>query len=129
MPVLVAEKVKTTNEAAVRIGKLAGAALVSAALSTGITTIFRNHISRMTSHVVFIVAVAAIGLLLHWTGLALDRFDAGLVLVLFLFEPVGRVLLHLETVPRNALLVVPVALVAAFFFGREDHSGNHVEAA
>jgi len=124
MPVLEAEAVKTPSAAARRIGKLAGAALISASLSTVIAAFFRNSIGRMTSHVIFIIVVVAIGLLMHWTGHAIDRLDAGLVFMLFLFEPLGRVLLHLEPAPANALLVLPLAMIAAYFFGHENSAAD-----
>ena len=124
MPVLEAEAVKTPSAAVRRIGKLAGAAVVSAALSTIIAAFFRNSIGRMTSHVIFIIVIVAIGLLLHWTGHAIDRLDAGLVFMLFLFEPFGRVVLHLETAPTDALLVLPLAMLAAYFFGHENSAAD-----
>ncbi len=129
MPVLVAEKEKTMNATAARIVKLAAAAFVSTLLSTIVAAVFRNVISRMTSHFVFIVAVAAIGLLLNSTRYAIDRFDAGLVFTLFIFEPVGRVLLRQESVPANAYIVLPLALVAAYFFGREGSSDDEKMAS
>lgn len=128
MPVLVAEKEKTKNTTATRIGKLAAAAFASISLSTLIAAIFRNSISRMTSHVVFIAAVAAIGLILHSAGYVLERFDAGLVFTLFLFEPMGRVLLRQESAPANIILVLPLALVAAYIFGREDSAAGEENA-
>ncbi|MGB7267351.1 MAG: hypothetical protein WBC92_17675, partial [Terracidiphilus sp.] len=104
MPVLVEEDVKTTNATVARIGKLAGAAMVSALLSITITAIFRNSIGRMASHFLFVIVVAAIGLLMYWTGHMIDRFDAGLMLVVFLFEPAGRILLGIASVPTGILL-------------------------
>jgi hypothetical protein len=129
MPVLVAEKLKIQNATAARIGKLVGVAFVSAALSTIISSIFRNSISRMTSHVLFIAVVAAIALILRGTRRKHNRFDAGLVFVLFLFEPVGRILLRLEAAPANIFLVLPLAMVAAFFFGREGPSHEMADNA
>ena len=127
MPVLVEQASKTTNPAIARVEKLAGAGLVSASLSVLIAAIFRNSIGRMTSHIVFIVAVAVIGLVLFWSGKAVDHFDAGLVVMLFLFEPLGRVLMHLETIPANALLAVPLVVVAAYFFGRDNYAHRNEE--
>ncbi len=81
----------------------------------------------MASHFLFVIVVAAIGLLMYWTGHMIDRFDAGLMLVVFLFEPAGRILLGIASVPTGILLALPLALVAAFFLGRHQPTGCHEE--
>jgi hypothetical protein len=133
MPVLIEEKqgpleqVKATvranaaSPAAARAWKLAVAALVSAVVSTLIAAVFVGSIGRMASHLLFIAIVAVIGMAMQRLRFVIDRFDAGLVLALFLFEPLGRMLLHQEAVPAYALAAFPLALGAAYFFGRHDH--------
>lgn len=125
MPVLVAPTEKTTKATATRIGKIAAAAFISASLSTLLAGIFRNSIGRMNLHLAFLGAVVAIGLALHWMGSVVDQLDAGLVFVVFLFEPAGRILLHQERAPGWMWLVAPAALVGAYFFGQKHSTGHY----
>lgn len=54
------------------------------------------------------------------------RLDASFVFVFFLFEPIGRTLLHQQTAPANLGVALFLGLVAAYLFRRKSstESGN-----
>lgn len=111
------------KRSAVVVTELVSAALVSTLISTLIAAIPVNLVGRDASHLLFVVIVGLLGLLLGLTKPQDRRFGAGFVFAFFLFEPMGRVLLRQEAAPPYLFVVLPLALSAAYFFGREGSSG------
>jgi len=99
--------------------RLAAGAIVSSSLSTLIAAFSGKLFGQNASHLLFIVALAMIGLLLGGPRIALRRLDAGFVLVLILFEPIGPVLLRREAAPAGLILTLLLGLGVACLFGHE----------
>jgi K+-sensing histidine kinase KdpD len=101
------------------ITRLAAGAIVSSSLSTLIAAYSGKLFGQNASHLLFIAAVGMIGLLSGGTRFVLGRLDAGFVLVLLLFEPIGPVLLHRETAPPGLILTLLLGFAVACLFGHE----------
>jgi hypothetical protein len=98
------------------------AAVVSMVISVLIAAIPLSLVGRDASHLLFLVVAGLLGLLLG--RIEPGRLNVGLVFVFFLFEPMGRVLLHQEAVPPHLFLALVLALPAAYFFGYKSRSAN-----
>lgn len=99
--------------------RLAAGALGASSLSTLIGALSEKLFGQNASHLFFVAAVALIGLLSGGTRFALRRLDAGFVLVLILFELIGRALLHHEMAPPGLILTLLLGFAVACFFGHE----------
>ncbi len=118
-------KDRLVKRGAVAMKELLTAAVASTVISTLIAVIIPTRLmNRDASHVLFVVIVGALGLLMGFARPDARRFSAGSVFVFFLFEPIGRVLLRQEIQPICLFLTFPLALVAAYFFGREGCAGT-----
>lgn len=102
--------------------RLAVIAMVSSWLSTLIAIFSGKLFGQAASHLLFIAAVALIWLLVEGTRFAPLNVDAGFLLVLILFEPIGPVLLHQEAAPPGLILTLLLGLLGACLFG---HEGTH----
>jgi hypothetical protein len=98
------------------------AAVVSTVISALIAAIPLSLVGRDASHLLFLVVVGLLSLLLE--RFEPGRLNVGLVFVFFLFEPMGRVLLHQEAVPPHLFLALVLALAASYFFGYKSRSAN-----
>jgi hypothetical protein len=105
--------------------RLAVGAIVSSSLSTLIAAYSGKLFGQAASHLLFIAAVALIWLLVAGTGFMPLRVDAGFLLVLILFEPIGPVLLHRETASPGLILILLLGFGVACFLG---HEGVHGES-
>jgi hypothetical protein len=74
-----------------------------------------------TSNLLFIVIAAIVGLLFGAKAI-LRRLDAGFVLVFFLSQPVGRMLMRREVPHSDCLLALLLAFVVAYYLGKD---GSH----
>ena len=72
----------------------------------------------------FVVCAGIAGLLLGTKKGSGNRFDAGFVLVFFLCEPAGRVLLGREGSRAMFLLVLVLGVFAACLFGKNPFQEN-----
>jgi hypothetical protein len=134
MPVLLEESRKEkfkfidkANAAAIeRIKHLTAAAITSAVISSLIALTFRNSIGLFSFHLLFLSVVATLGLIAKWSGFSIRRIDVGIVIALFVFEPVGRLLLEHQAPSAHSALALPLLLVFAYFFGRSNSSGNRL---
>jgi hypothetical protein len=97
------------------IPRFMAAAVVSTVISALIAAIPLRLVGRGASHLLFMVVAGLLGLLLG--RFEPGRLNVGLVFVFFLFEPMGRVLLHQEAVPPHLFLALVLALAASYFFG------------
>ena len=88
-------------ESSAGLTRLVAAAGISTFLSTLLTFILGNSISRPAFHVLFVAIVGSIGMVLGSMGFVTARVDSGVAFVFFLFEPIGRVLLHQEIAPAS----------------------------
>ncbi len=105
--------------------RLAAVAIVSSTLSTLLAAFSGKLFGQNASYLLFVVAVVIAGLFLAGTRIALWRLDAGFVLVLILFEPIGPVLLHRETPPPMLIFTLLLGFAVACLFGHEGvHGGS-----
>lgn len=104
--------------------RLAAGAIVSSSLSTLIAAYSGKLFGQNASHLLFVVAVEMIGLLSGGTRFLRGRFDAGFVLVLILFEPIGPVLLHHETASPGLILTLLLGFAVACLFRHEGVYGG-----
>lgn len=105
-----------------RPSRLAATAIMSSAVSVLIAILANGRPSSAASYALFVGVAGFVSLAV---GRDLGRtFDAGLVFVFFLFEPIGRVLLHQQTAPKDIFLALAVGLVVAYFFGQEGGAGT-----
>jgi hypothetical protein len=126
MPVLIEEQREEKSELVHvkqwsprgRIAHLAVAAVTSVLVSALIAVVFKNSIAIITSHFLFISLIAAISVAMHRTGYIIERFDAGLVIALIVFEPLGRLITHREPVSAPTMLALPLLLVSLLLWPR-----------
>jgi hypothetical protein len=75
--------------------------------------------SRPAFHAVFVAIAGSVGALLGSTGLVTGRIDSGVVFVFFLFEPIGRLVLHQEVAPADLGIALLLGVGVARLFGHE----------
>ena len=108
----------------VRATKLAAGALAGTSLSVALVALLGPQAGANTVYWMFVVCAGIAGLLLGTKKGSGHRFDAGFVLVFFLCEPAGRVLLGREGSRAIFLLVLVLGVVAACLFGRNTFQEN-----
>ena len=101
------------------IARLVGAAGTSTVFSTLLAFFVGNTLSRPTFHALFVSIAGSVGVLLGLTGLVTSRIDSGVVFVFFLFEPIGRLVLHQEVAPADLGIALLLGVGVARLFGHE----------
>ncbi len=102
-------------------GVVAAGAAASAVVSTLIAATVGYGRKAISPHLVFLLIAGAIGITFEFTGHSIRRVPTGFLFAVFIFEPIGPILLHRQAAPSGIAITLMLALAGACFFTSRSH--------